>query len=189
MKGVYIKKAEVVSDDSRRTITEIAELLPNFEEEQINAVLDYFFDRGTIEILSPEKRRIQVAKSAFEIALKISEKIYSVEITRNALEKVISKIAAPEVVGEIELSQHTWSINYELWLVEGLEPTRLMEIYAEWMNLMARFAAELDSKKLAKFCDALYQEYQDNLVNRFYPSDLRGLEEFSFWLEMLTGKK
>jgi len=175
--------------DGRRTITEIAELLPNFEKEQINAVLDYFFDRGTIEILSPEKRRIQVAKSAFEIALKVSEKIYSVEITRNILENVISKIAAPEVIGEIELSQHAWSINYELWLVEGLEPTRLMEIYAEWLNLMARFAAELDPKKLPKFCDAIYQEYQENLVSRFYPSDLRGMEEFSFWLEMLTGKK
>ncbi|MHA1638397.1 MAG: hypothetical protein ACTSUB_10330 [Candidatus Thorarchaeota archaeon] len=175
--------------DGRRTITQVTEELAGFQKEQVNEALDFFFDRGTIEILSPEKRRIQVVKAAFELILEVSENVYSKKVTKTALDIAAKNIRLPEVSGEIPLSHDSWKIYFEMELLEGLDPTRLMEIYAEWMSLAARFVSNLEEKKLAKCCAELFQAFQEKLLDTYHPADFKGLEEISFWLEMITSSK
>ena len=92
----------------------------------------------------------------------------------------------PEVVGEIKHAENRWWVDYESRLHEGLDPKRLMDLYSEWMSLLAQFVNLLDTKKLKKYVDTLVGAYSTYLLERYSEQDLRGFEEFGFWLETIT---
>jgi hypothetical protein len=63
-----------------------------------------------------------------------------------------------------------------------------MLLFGEWMKILAQFSAALDAKKLEQFIVDLTDEFSERIVNRFAPFDMRGFEEYSFWLEQLSNQ-
>ena len=173
--------------DGRRTVGEILNALEDqLEREALVDAIETLLDMQAIEPLSPEKRRILLVKEAMDIAIRVAEKVYSSDEMATALQSSLAMGSAPEVVGEIRLADNTWSVEYDSRLLEGLDPRRLMDLYADWMKLLAQFSAALGRKKLKKFVEALTQAYEAYLLNRYTAQDLRGFEEFSFWLELIN---
>ena len=82
------------------------------------------------------------------------------------------------------MTDTSWSIDYNSRLYERLDPRRLMNLYAEWMKLLAQYIAALDKNRILKFAEALTEIYRSYLFERYTSHDLRGFEEFTFWLEM-----
>ncbi len=173
--------------DGRRTVEEILNALEGqLEREALVDAIETLLDMQAIEPLSPEKRRILLAKEAMDIAIRVAKKVYSSSEMAKALQSSLAMGSAPEVVGEIRLADDTWSVEYDSRLLEGLDPRRLMDLYADWMKLLAQFSSALGKKKLKRFVEALTQAYEAYLLNRYTAQDLRGLEEFSFWLELIN---
>ena len=70
MAGVIPHLAGLI--DGRRTVREIlAELGTRYDESELLRALDYLIEVGVIEALTPEKRRILLAKEALELALRV----------------------------------------------------------------------------------------------------------------------
>jgi hypothetical protein len=173
--------------DGRRTVDAIVKSLSEqFDERDLIQAIDYLLEVNAIEVLSSEKRRILLVKESFDIALRVAEKIYTSESAYDCLETAISNVSVPEVVGEIKHTENRWWVDYESRLHEGLDPKRLMDLYSEWMSLLAKFVNLLDTKKLKKYVDTLVGAYSTYLLERYSEQDLRGFEEFGFWLETIT---
>ena len=145
---------------------------------------DFLMESKAIDVLSPEKRRILLTKEAMEIAIKVAETIYSETKAYEYLEATLTKVAVPEVVGEVHLTDGKWEVTYASRLHEGLDPRRLMELYADWVKLLAQFLAALDKSKIRSYAEALTDAYSSYLLKRYTADDLRGFEELSYWLEI-----
>ncbi|MGY5860484.1 MAG: hypothetical protein RTU63_14025 [Candidatus Thorarchaeota archaeon] len=171
--------------DGRRTVGAIIESLSQeYDEVQIIEVVDILVESGAIVVLSPEKRRLLLVKEALELAVRVAEKIYSPEEASQYLDAALAKVDVSEVTGVFRKTEESWNIDYDTRLYEGLDPRRLMDLYAEWMKLLAQFVGALGKDKIVKFAEALTNTYQSYLFRRYSGHDLRGFEEFSFWLEI-----
>ncbi len=176
--------------DGRRTVGAIIESLSQeHEENQIIEVIDILVELGAIVVLSPEKRRLLLVKEALELAVRVAEKIYSSKEAMQFLNASLDKVDVPEVTGVFRITDDSWNIDYDTRLYEGLDPKRLMDLYAEWMKLLAQFVGALEKDKIARFAEGLTNTYQSYLFRRYSGHDLRGFEEFSFWLEINCVKK
>jgi hypothetical protein len=172
--------------DGRRTVDVIVRsLAEQYDERDLIQAIDYLLEVNAIEALSSEKRRILLVKEAFDIALRVSEKVYSSKVAYEILEFVIRKVSVPEVVGEIKHTEDRYWVDYESRLYEGLDPKRLMDLYSEWMKVLAQFVGKLESNKMKKYVDTLVGAYSSYLLERYSEQDLRGFEEFAFWLETI----
>lgn len=171
--------------DGRRTVGAISRFLAEqFSERALMQAFDFLLENKAIDVLSPEKRRVLLTKEAMEIAIKVAENVYSESNTYQYLEATLAKVAVPEVVGEVHLTDGKWEITYASRLLEGLDPRRLMELYADWVKLLAQFLSALDKSKIRAYAEGLTDAYSSYLLKRYNAGDLRGFEEISYWLEL-----
>ncbi|MBD3408451.1 MAG: hypothetical protein GF411_20175 [Candidatus Lokiarchaeota archaeon] len=167
----------------------INQIVKHHDKQTIHRALDYLLDVGAIEALSPEKRRILVVKHSLDLVVETAQEFYSPSMIASKLETVLSGVSAPEVTGEIKIFDGSIQINYEFELYEGLDPNRVMDLYAEWISTIARFTSSLEKEKIQEFVGVLIMRFKDQLIPFYQPDDLRGLEEFSYYLEMLTAQE
>ncbi|MHA2265242.1 MAG: hypothetical protein ACXAEN_22840 [Candidatus Thorarchaeota archaeon] len=85
---------------------------------------------------------------------------------------------------QLRLDDEQWKVEYDSRIYEGMDPRRLMDIYAEWIKILAQFTSNLDQKKRKVFIESLTKGYREYLFRWYTPDDFRGFEEFSFWLEL-----
>ncbi|OLS25215.1 MAG: hypothetical protein ThorAB25_22470 [Candidatus Thorarchaeota archaeon AB_25] len=171
--------------DGRRTVGAITRFLSEqYSERALMQAFDFLMESKAIDVLSPEKRRILLTKEAMEIAIKVAENVYSEMKAYEYLEATLTKVAIPEVVGEVHLTNGKWEITYASRLHEGLDPRRLMELYADWVKLLAQFMGALDKTKIRAYAEELTDAYSSYLLKRYTADDLRGFEEISYWLEL-----
>ncbi|MHA2601651.1 MAG: hypothetical protein AM324_005910 [Candidatus Thorarchaeota archaeon SMTZ1-83] len=188
MVGVIPRLAGLI--DGRQTVREIlAELGAQHDERELLRVMDYLLEEEVIEALSSEKRRILLAKEALEIALRVAEQIYGEKETARALRTAMSGTDTPETLGQLRLKDDKWSVDFDFKLLEGLDHRRLMLLYSEWMRILAQFTAALNQDRFDTYINSLGRAYYHGIIDRYNAYDLRGFEEFSFWLELLSNKK
>ena len=175
--------------EGRRTVREmLVELGESYDEREILRVLDYLLEREVIETLSPEKRRILLVKEVLEISLRVAEEFYPEGEATKALMSVMSRSDTPETLGQLRVTDNHWSVDFDFKILEDLNNRRLMLLFGEWMKLLAQFAALLDPKNLDQFIINLTTAFSERIINRFTPFDLRGFEEYPFWLEQLSNQ-
>jgi hypothetical protein len=173
--------------DGRRTIGYIGQHLEGkYEEKQLFDVLDYLLDMKAIETLSPEKRRILLGKEALDTALHIAEDVYSAETVANAIDLVIEKTTSPEALGQLRFLTSGWAIDFDFRLYEGIHPNRLMVLFGDWMKIIAQFTDALDPMRLELFADSMAEALVHDVFSRYTGHDMRGFEEYAYWLELLT---
>ena len=171
--------------DGRRTIGAIVQSLSDsYSESGILQAMDTLLEAGAVVALSPEKRRILLVKEAFELAVRVCEMVYSPQEALLYLNAALDRSVVPEVSGVVKATAGEWELDYDSRLYEGLDPRRLMELYAEWMKLLAQFVASLEKSRILKYSEALTDAYSAYLLGRYSTDDIVGFEEFSFWLEM-----
>jgi hypothetical protein len=176
--------------DGRRTVGAITRFLSEqYSERALMQAFDLLMENNAIDVLTPEKRRILLTKEAMEIAIKVAETVYSESKAYEYLESTLTKVAVPEVVSEVPLSDGKWEVSYASRLHEGLDPRRLMELYADWVKLLAQFLGALDKSKIHAYAEALTDAYSSYLLKRYTANDLRGFEEISYWLELNCVRK
>ncbi len=185
MIGIIPRLAGLI--DGRRTVREIInELGSHYDEREILRVLDYLKETEVIEVLSHEKRRILLAKELTDFALRTAEDIYDARDVTSIVRTIMRRMEAPEIIGQLILKDDRWHINFDFKQLEGMESRRLALMYGEWMKILAQFTAALGRKKLGLFIEALTKNFFEKIVDRYAIFDLRGLEEFSFWIEHLN---
>ncbi|MBN2229431.1 MAG: hypothetical protein JW779_07525 [Candidatus Thorarchaeota archaeon] len=173
--------------DGRRSVREILVHLGSiYDEREILRVLDYLLEKGVIEALPPEKRRILLVKEVLEMTLRIAEEYHQQETVTNLLISAMTASEAPETLAQLRLSDNHWSVDFDIKILEGLNNRRLMLIFGEWIKILAQFSAGIDPKNLNAFVTKLTKAFHDRIATRFAGFDLRGFEEYSFWLEQLT---
>lgn len=173
--------------DGRRTIGYIVQHLEErYEEKDLFDVLDYLLDINAIETLSPEKRRILLGKETLDTAMLIAEDIYSIGAVAEALETVIDKTTSPEALGQLRFLTSGWSVNFDFRLYEGLHPNRLMVLFGDWIKIIAQFTEVLNPEYMELFADSMAEALVHDVFSRYTGYDMRGLEEYAYWLELLT---
>ena len=171
--------------DGRRTVGAITRFLSEqYSERALMQAFDLLLENKAIDVLTPEKRRILLIKEALEIAIKVAENIYTESTSYQYLKSTLEKVAVPEVVGEVHLTDGKWEVTYTSRFHEGLDLKRLMELYADWVKLLAQFLGVLEKSKIRAYAEELTDAYSSYLLNRYTADDLRGFEEISYWLEM-----
>jgi hypothetical protein len=171
--------------DGRRSVGAIVQALSDSSgESEVLAALDTLLEVGAILALTPEKRRILLVKEAFELAVRVCEMVYSPQEALLYLNAALDRSEVPEVSGVVKATAGEWEVDYDSRLYEGLDPRRLMELYAEWMKILAQFVSSLEKSRILKYAEALTDAYSAYLLGRYSTDDLVGFEEFSFWLEM-----
>ena len=113
-------------------------------------------------------------------------RIFGKPAATKVLQDTLKKGITPEVVGEIRLVNDEWKVEYESRVYEGLDPRKLMDLYAEWMKLLAQFVSNVDKTKLDQYIAELVEECSEYLFKWYTGHDFLGFEEFSFWLELLN---
>ncbi len=184
MAGVIPHLAGLI--DGRKTVREIlAELGARYDESELLRALDYLMEVGVIQALTPEKRRILLVKEALELALRVAEGTYDVAEATKSLRQVLKNTKAPEVLSQLQLNGEMWSVDFDFKILEGIETRRLMVLYGEWMKILAQFVQVLDPSKLELYIKNLTTVFAQRIVKRYSAFDLRGFEEFAYWLEIL----
>jgi len=185
MVGIIPRFAGLI--DGRRTVQEIlTELKGLYDERELLRVMDYLNETEVIEVLSPEKRRILLAKEVFELALRTAETLYGVEESTKALLLVMNSSETPETLGQLHLKDEAWAVDFDFKILEGFTPKRLMLLYGEWIKMLAQYVDTLDRTSINDFIVMLTKTFIERIINRYSSFDLRGIEEFSFWLELLS---
>jgi hypothetical protein len=185
MAGVIPHLAGLI--DGRRTVREIlAELGTRYDERELLRALDYLIEVGVIEALTPEKRRILLVKEALELAIRVAEGTYNVNEATNALQFVMKNTKAPEALSQLQLKDDKWKVEFDFKILEGLSQKRLMMLFGEWMKILAQFVSALNPAKLALYIGNLTTVYSQRIIRRYSAFDLRGFEEFAYWLEILS---
>jgi hypothetical protein len=185
MAGVIPHLAGLI--DGRKTVREIlAELGARHDERELLRALDYLMEVGVIEALTPEKRRILLVKEALELALRVAEGTYSVAEATTALKLVLKDTKAPEVLSQLQLKNEKWAVDFDFKILEGIATRRLMVLYGEWMKILAQFVQVLNPSKLELYIKNLTTVFAQRIVKRYSTLDLRGFEEFAYWLEILS---
>ncbi len=185
MAGVIPHLAGLI--DGRRTVREIlAELGTRYDESELLRALDYLIEVGVIEALTPEKRRILLAKEALELALRVAEGTYNVTEATNALQHVMKDSRTPEALSQLLLKDGKWIVDFDFKILEGLNQRRLMLLYGEWMKILAQFVNALNPSKIKQYIGNLTTVYSQRIIRRYSAFDLRGFEEFAYWLEILS---
>jgi hypothetical protein len=185
MAGVIPHLAGLI--DGRRTVREIlAELGTRYDESELLRALDYLIEVGVIEALTPEKRRILLAKEALELALRVAEGTYNIVEATNALQHVMKNSKAPETLSQLLLKDGKWVVDFDFKLLEGLNKRRLMLLFGEWMKILAQFVNVLNPSKLNQYIGNLTTVFSQRIIRRYSAFDLRGFEEFAYWLEILS---
>lgn len=171
--------------DGRRSVGTIVDgLAQEYKENQVMEVIDTLLESGAIIALSPEKRRLLLLQEALELTIRVAERIYTPEAAKTFLSTALNKVPVTEVAGVFRMTESSWAIDYNSRLYEGLDPRRLMNLCAEWMKLLAQYISALEKDRILKFAEALTEIFHTILFERYTSYDLRGFEEFTFWLEM-----
>jgi len=185
MAGVIPHLAGLI--DGRRTVREIlAELGTRYDESELLRALDYLIEVGVIQALTPEKRRILLAKEALELALRVAEGTYNVVEATNALQHIMKSSKTPEALSQLLLKDGKWIVDFDFKVLEGLNQRRLMLLYGEWMKILAQFVNVLNPSKLNQYIGNLTTVFSQRIIRRYSAFDLRGFEEFAYWLEILS---
>ena len=185
MEGVIPHLAGLI--DGRKTVREIlAELGARHDESELLRALDYLMEVGVIQALTPEKRRILLVKEALELALRVAEGTYSLSEATSALQLVLKETKAPEVLSQLQLKGEKWVVDFDFKILEGIETRRLMILYGEWMKILAQFVQILNPTKFELYVKNLTTVFSQRIVKRYSALDLRGFEEFAYWLEILS---
>jgi hypothetical protein len=185
MAGVIPHLAGLI--DGRRTVREIlAELGARYDESELLRALDYLIEVGVIEALSPEKRRILLVKEAVELAIRVVEGTYNITEATNALQFVMKNTKAPEALSQLQLKDGKWMVDFDFKILEGLNQKRLMLLFGEWMKILAQFVNVLNPSKLTLYIGNLTTVFSQRIIRRYSAFDLRGFEEFAYWLEILS---
>ena len=185
MAGVIPHLAGLI--DGRRTVREIlAELGTRYDERELLRALDYLIEVGVIEALTPEKRRILLVKEALELAIRVAEGTYNVTEATNALQFVMKTSNAPEALSQLQLKDGKWVVDFDFKILEGLNQKRLMLLFGEWMKILAQFVNVLNPAKLNVYIGNLTTVFSQRIIRRYSSFDLRGFEEFAYWLEILS---
>ncbi|MFX0107961.1 MAG: hypothetical protein ACFE7R_06745 [Candidatus Hodarchaeota archaeon] len=188
MVGIIPRLAGLI--DGRRTVREIlADLGGKYDEREILRVLDYLLENDVIEALLPEKRRILLVKETLETALRVAEDCYQIEEVSNALRSVMNRSDTPETLGQLRPVDGKWTVDFDFKILEGLSHRRLMLLFGEWMKMLAQFTAALNPENLESFIRKLTDALTQQVFPRYVSFDMRGFEEFSFWLEQLTTER
>jgi hypothetical protein len=153
--------------------------------ENIYWLLDYLYLNDAITILSPEIRRILMAKEILQKSLEIASQIYTKKETLNILRNVLNEINKPEIISQIRITDDDWTIDYSNLLYEGLTPEKTLEIYDFWLEILRLFIFTLTEKKRKKYIEKLTEELNYDFFEKYRSEDLDGLEEFAFWLEIV----
>lgn len=176
--------------DGRRSVGDILYLMKDrFHEQDIYKALDYLMDKDAILVQGPEMRRILLAKEILEVLLRISEQVYSHEESSEAIMAVMDKTRSPEVISQIKYFAKRWTIDFHPSVYVGLPANKTMLIYGEWTKVIAQFIESLNGHKLEGFIERIITSFNTFLFDRYSSFDFRGMEEFSFWLELLTVNK
>ncbi|OLS29789.1 MAG: hypothetical protein ThorAB25_14360 [Candidatus Thorarchaeota archaeon AB_25] len=185
MAGVIPHLAGLI--DGRRTVREIlAELGTRYDESELLRALDYLIEVGVIEALSPEKRRILLVKEALELAIRVAEGSYNVTEATNGLQFVMRNAKTPEALSQLQLKDGRWMVDFDFKILEGLNQKRLMLLFGEWMKILAQFVNALNPARLTLYIGNLTTVISQRIIRRYSAFDLRGFEEFAYWLEILS---
>lgn len=171
--------------DGRTTIEKI---LADFQIEGIENLywlLDYLYANDAISILTPEKRRILMAKEILHESLELASETYSVKETISNLRKVLNEIAIPEIISQIKLTESSWTIDYSFIVYEGHSPEKVLALYDKWLEILRLFVFSLNEKKRKKYIESLTEKLDYDFFEKYRSEDLDGLEEFAFWLELV----
>ena len=147
--------------------------------------MDYLYLNDAISILSPEKRRILMAKEILQKSLEIATEIYSKEETVWHLKSVLNELNKPEIISQIRVLKDTWQIDYSFLVYEGLSPEKVLALYDVWLEILRMFIFSLEEKKRKKYIEYLTEELDYDFFEKYRSEDLDGLEEFAFWLELI----
>ncbi len=162
--------------------TTVETLMMNFTHRVYN-LLDYLFEKGAVEVLGPEKKRILLAKELLELGIEIAMKEYKQEEVIHAMRRAIRETEKPEIASELQVSQDSVRIDYGFKLYEGMTPEQIMDIHSSWLGLIRRFIRNLPEKKRVKFVEKFTENVRDEWIASFSDEDMDGLEELSFFLE------
>lgn len=165
--------------DGRTTVEEIVQ---SYGSETYD-LLDMLMNRGALQILTPEKKRILLVKELLEKSIEIASNVYSKDAVLKALSDVLSVISRPEVVTEVRILQDGWDIDFGFRVYDGLDPNEVMQIHSVWIDLLVRFTEALPDGKKKKYAEALAVALQEEFFDKYAGTELDGFEDFSLSLE------
>ena len=171
--------------DGRTTVGQILEDVESEGIENVFWLMDFLYISDALSILSPEKRRILMAKEILQKSLEIAADIYSVKETIWHLKSVLNEIRSPEIISQIRLSEEKWTIDYSFLVYEGLTPEKVLHLYDVWLEILRMFIFSLDEKKRKKYIEQLTEELNFDFFEKYRSEDMDGFEEFAFWLELI----
>lgn len=171
--------------DGQTTVGHIIDDLDTEGIENVYWLMDYLYINDALSMLSPEKRRILMAKEILQKSLEIAADIYSVEETIWHLKSVLNEIRSPEIISQIRLLKENWSIDYSFLVYEGLSPEKVLQLYDIWLEILRMFIFSLDEKKRKKYIEYLTEMLDFDFFEKYRSEDMDGFEEFAFWLELI----
>ncbi|MCF2137839.1 MAG: hypothetical protein K9W43_11465 [Candidatus Thorarchaeota archaeon] len=173
---------EVVSHLDGRT--SVKNLIDQFQP-RVYRLLDYLFEKGAVEVLSPEKKRILWSKEILDLAIQRSLKFYKSEKIIAALRAAGQQLEKPEIMSEIRIWNSQIDINYSFEMYEGLTPRQVSDLHTAWLELIRRFIRGLPDHKKTNFIKALADSVQEDFFSKYSEKEMAGFDEISFFLEEL----
>jgi len=171
--------------DGKTTVETIMEEFTDEGLENVYWLMDYLYTQEAITILSPEKRRILMAKEILGKSLEIAVNVYSHNEIIEILRTVLHEFKIPEIISQVKISDKHMSIDYNFLLYEGLSPEKVLQLYDQWLEVLRLFIFSLNEKKRKKYIEILTEELNYEFFEKYHGEDFNGFEEFAFWLEVI----
>ncbi|MCF2142873.1 MAG: hypothetical protein K9W42_04160 [Candidatus Heimdallarchaeota archaeon] len=171
--------------DGRTTVGQITQQFLKEGLENVFWLLDYLYINEGISILSPEKRRILMAKEITSKTFTLAREFLSdAEIVR-IIREVLKSLSFPEIISQIRLTDESWTLDFSFLPYNSLSPENIMAIYNQWLDLLRLFIFAFKGRKRRKFIHRLTEELDFAFFAKFRSEDMNGFEEFAFWLETI----
>lgn len=147
--------------------------------------IEFLWDKDYLAILSPEKRRILIAKS---ISAKLIDVLYSqfeIDGVLDFFNQALSDTLTLGFSSEINVVDDKVIIDFSFKEYEQLSPNDVLSIFNDWTTFNKALIAYVPSEKRDVVIEGLADQLDFDFFESFRAPDMEGLDEFTSWLEEL----
>ncbi|MFX0092122.1 MAG: hypothetical protein ACFFBD_10210, partial [Candidatus Hodarchaeota archaeon] len=147
--------------------------------------LECLWENDFIEILSPEKRRILIAKEITEKILETLKQLFSKTTVIQFARETVEKVYTLEIASELNITANDVNVDLNFKNYEDLSPKEVLERFKRWMNFNRTLISRVPSPKRRRVIEKLGQALTFEFFENFRGEDMEELEDFTGFLEEL----
>lgn len=152
-------------------------------EHHCKPQIECLWEKGFVEVLSAEKRRILLAKEVTSKIVQAMRKHFKKKEVAALVQEATNKANSLEIFADLQILGEEVVINFQFRNYDNFPPNELQAIYEKWIEFNKSIITLVPTKKMRKVVDELVVQLDPAFFDGFRAEDFEDFDEFTFAIE------